>query len=207
MQVQNLKMYHFHKSGVYDEMWKEGSKFIVDKDFYSYYCNIVNGFQTGILAQGSENVSFARVLSFYLKNPEVMFEEPGLFMNLLAKSKEIILGMDAFQREFVLESYRRNYYPKLPSRKHSIWVTNKESLEYWKLMLESSDYQLSLLELDLTGELIKTSALFLPEEGFSMNETYSKCEAYWNPIFKNKEEEQQAEYLFQGEVKVLKKLS
>ena len=206
MQVNNVKMYHYHKQGVYDGIWREGSSFIVDKNFDSYYGTVVKTFQTGVFVPEGKNISFSNVLSYYLGHPETIIEDPALSLSLLAKAKEIILMMDAFQREFVLESYRRNHYPELPSRYHSIWVTDKKSLEYWKKMLTSSEYEMSLLELELTGELFKTSASFLPEEGFPLNQTYADSEYYWNPKFKTKEEEQKKEYLFQGNVKVLKKI-
>ncbi len=85
---------------------------------------------------------------------------------------------------------------------HSIWVTDKDNLDYWQNILKGEH----VFELNLTGILFKSSDLYIPDNNLSLAQAIEASQAYWNPIF-TKEAEARKEYLFQGKVFVKRKIN
>lgn len=110
-----------------------------------------------------------------------------------------------YNRELMLEKYRKENNPKLPSRLHSIWLADKESLNFWKEQL-NGERKLKLYRVSVTGNLFKSSDSFIPDDELTAKEMYEASSAYWNPVF-SEEDLCKAEYLFQGKVKVLEKIN
>ena len=48
MKVKDKVMYHYHKLGIYDDIWQVGNELIVDDNFDSYYSSIIDKFSTGV---------------------------------------------------------------------------------------------------------------------------------------------------------------
>ncbi|MCD8572648.1 MAG: hypothetical protein LRY48_04990 [Bacteroides graminisolvens] len=49
MEVKDKIMYHYHKVGIHDEKWEVGNELVIDNDFISYYCEVLNQFNTAVM--------------------------------------------------------------------------------------------------------------------------------------------------------------
>jgi len=205
MDVKDKVMYHFHKNGIYDEVWNLGSEFIVDNNFNSYLGDILKCFSTTIY---DSEKSLHRVLNYYLSNNNLSNLTFNQIKILLTDSRNIIANANMYMREMMMEEYRKKYFHNLPSRLHSIWVCDKKQICYWnnELNLEGSNRRLSVYQVLLNGNLFETSDEFIPDSNLTSIETFNESERYWNPKFLSENNKERKEYLFQGNVKILKKL-
>lgn len=206
MKVNEKIMYHFHSLGCYDEMWYEGNQINVNDSFKANFLSIVDEYNTLIPCGGEDKHDcIDRVISYYLKDENFSDLKIGEIKYLLNKAQQIIHNSNIIKRELALEQYRLDNYPNLLSRFNSIWVCDEEQIEYWYQQLVKGD-NLELYQLSLTGELFKSSDAFLPHRLLSYAESYLAAENYWNPKFKEKEDYDFCEYLFQGKAKILSRL-
>ena len=204
MEVKDKAMYHYHKLGLYDDIWQEGNEIIVDNNFNSSYGRIISNFNTAInLLPENKQISLDKIIEAYLENKD--YNNLDVLKNLLQFSKNMIQNINIYNRELMLEKYREDNNPKLPSRLHSIWLTDKESLNFWKEQLKNSG-KLKLYRVSITGNLFKSSDSFIPNDELTTKEMYEASSIYWNPIF-SEENLCKAEYLFQGKIKILKKIN
>lgn len=118
-------------------------------------------------------------------------------------ASEIIKKVNIYNRENALEEYRKQHFPNLPSRLHSIWLTDDIGKDFWKKSLGENTISYKVL---VSGNLFKSSHEFIPDDRLNVKEMYDSSEYYWNPIFKNELEERHTEYLFQGKLKILEKI-
>ena len=204
MEVKNKVMYHYHKLGLYDDIWQEGNEIIVDNNFNSYYGSIIDKFSTGIRFSNGI-VSLDRVIDEYIEEIGIENVDIKTITNLLKDSSLIIKNINIYNRELMLEKYRKENNPNLPSRLHSIWLADKESLNFWKEQLEKRK-KIVLYRVSVTGNLFKSSDSFIPNDELTAKEMYEESSKYWNPVF-SEEDLCKAEYLFQGKVKVLEKIN
>lgn len=216
MHVENKKMYHYHKLNAYDDLWKVNNELVVDNNFKSNYFSCIFDASTGVVTNDKKITSFNKILDDYLEqsnlledylklksyNDNELREEMYKMHTLLEMSFKIITNSGQQNRELALEEYRKNNCSNLPSRAHSIWVIDEEQINYWKTKLSKGSI---LFELNLTGELFKSSDDFLPNDGFSIREAYKVSNRYWFPDLEHINNEN-VEYLFQGRAKILKKI-
>lgn len=203
MEVKEKTMYHYHKLGLYDDIWQEGNEIIVDNNFNSYYGSIIDKFSTGIRFSNGI-VSLDRVIDEYLEKIGLENVDIKTITNLLRDSSSIIKKINIYNRELMLEKYRKENTPDLPSRLHSIWLTDKESLNFWEEQLNGGG-KLKLYRVSIAGKLFKSSDSFIPDDELTAKEMYEESSKYWNPVF-SEEDLCKVEYLFQGKVKVLEKI-
>lgn len=200
MEVNDKIMYHFHQKNRYDNMWEPGNEILVDNNFESLFGKILKEYSIGV--QTNDNyVQFNRVISHYLEEEQ----DKETYIDLLKEAEHIIRGGGIFQREMALEIVRRLCYPELPSRRNSVWLCDEKSGRHWKSSLEEAK-DLSLYRVSVSGNLFKSSDVFLPDEYLRFEDMIIKAHKYWNPKFKNSTQERQAEYLFQGKIKILEKI-
>ena len=208
MQVKDHIMYHYHNKEAYSDIWQEGNELIVDDNFNSNFCQFLNRYSTAVRVKGTDHEtfqSFDNVLERYLNEDEFKKISPELAKKMLEESIRIIRNANLCHREYLLEKYRLEHYPELPSRYHSIWLTSYDNLEYWKDRLKRGD-SLKLFKVQVTGNLFKSSDLFIPDDHFTLEEMYNQAEKYWNPNFEQEHSLEQVEYLFQGKVKILERI-
>ena len=204
MEVKDKVMYHYHKLGIYDDIWQVGNEIIVDDNFDSYYSSIIDKFSTGVKC--ANGIFFLdRVIDEYIEEIGIENVDIKTITNLLKDSSLIIKNINIYNRELMLEKYRKENNLNLPSRLHSIWLTDVESLDFWKEQLNGR-CKLKLCKVSVTGNLFKSSNNFIPDDELTAKEMYEASSAYWNPIFKE-EDLCKAEYLFQGKVKVLEEIN
>lgn len=203
MEVKDKIMYHYHKLGIYDDKWQVGNEFVVNDSFNSFCGSIVDKFSTAIKYKNSL-VPLEIIIDKYLDDIGIENVDLKTITNLLKDSRAIITNANMYNRELMLENYRKENNPNLPSRLHSIWLADKESLNFWKEQLEKRK-KLVLYRVSVTGNLFKSSDSFIPDDELTAREMYEESSKYWNPVF-SEEDLCKAEYLFQGKVKVLEKI-
>ena len=204
MEVKNKVMYHYHKLGLYDDIWQVGNKIMVDSNFNSFCGSIVDKFTTAVKCENGI-FSLEKIIDKYLNDISIENVDLKTITNLLKASSAIITKADMYNRELMLEKYRKENNPKLPSRLHSIWLADKESLNFWKEQLNGGR-NLILYRVSVTGNLFKSSDSFIPDDELTAKEMYQASSKYWNPVF-SEDDLCKAEYLFQGKVKVLEKIN
>lgn len=200
MKVANKTMYHIHNSNEYDDLWQVNNELMVDNNFLSKCGRAIPEFNTIIYGNNGEVGSLSWALKYYLEQG-IENQDPKLIQKLLEEAFMIISNVNRTKCEAALEICRRQQFPMLPSRLHSIWVTDKDGLDFWLQQLSGRE----IFELDLTGELFKSSDIFIPDDNLTLEEAVRQSENYWDPVF-TPEAEERKEYLFQGKVLVKKKL-
>lgn len=213
MIVKNKQMYHFHKCGIFDEVWECGNTFTVDDDFESNFMKILDDFNTNSISGGS---FYSKIIDFFEKenSKDVLDRILDIgqsryeLMNYLREACNIIWETNIFKRELALEEVRKKCFSDLPSRKHSIWVTDIKGLDFWERTLKpvkSSPFHLSLFSVSLSGNLFKSNEELLPRDVNTFDECLKAAYGYWNPDFTIVDSSRN-EYLFQGHVKILNRL-
>ena len=200
MEVKDKTMYHFHHNFLFKDIWVPGNELTVDNNFNSQYGTILKRFKTGFMTK-EKLVPFNKIIRYYLDEKA----DTETYIKLLEDAEYIIKGTNLFEREMALEIVRRLCYPELPSREHSIWLCDENSMRHWESTLSSAD-DLELFRVSVTGELFKSSDAFLPDDGIPFIDIVNNSKKYWEPKFENEYQENQAEYLFQGKVKILEKI-
>lgn len=205
MKVNERLMYHFRPVGYFDDFWKVGNEFDVDEKFESHIKRLTY-LNNSIIHVDKFNGSIAKILERHReKNYEYLSIGEAKF--LFQKLESIIKNENIMVRELALEEFRQKNCPELPSRFHSIWVANKQSMKYWEhIFQKDTQFTRELLELELTGNLFKTSDEFLPDDGVCYQQCLDEAERYWFPNFKENYDPKKVEYLFQGHVRVREKL-
>ena len=191
MEVVNKKFYHFHREDIYPELWKKGNTIKVDSSYKSRIGDALDAYPNAVY--------------LYLK----YLEDPSKNEHLLVEFNRMIeAGMFVFnalfQREVYMEIARRLVDPSLPSRKNSIWLCDAKGIKHWSNVL---DEETKIYIVSGTGTLFKSSDAFIPDSFLNGHDMIEKAKKYWNPVFTEPYHEEQAEYLFQGEIKILKKIN
>lgn len=196
MKVSNVTLYHYHVKECDNILWHNGNNFTIDDSFntflYRRHKSFIDGFRFGKF-----RYSLYEQINNIIKKRDLTPEEISRFGNRYYLTKII-------NRELMIEEYRQKYYPSLPSRFHSIFLADESQLPYWNKVLGDS---ISLFEVNVSGTIHKTSDLYLLDnEDQSSPLLLEDCECYWNPPQEVLDSTEHVEYLFQGDVKVLKKI-
>lgn len=205
MEVKDYIMYHYHTIGKFDDAWQVGREIIVDDNSQNKFYKLMSEFNVGVdCSPPGSRISFDRILDYYLDEDKLSKLELSYVRKLLRQSALIIHNTVIYNREVALEKYREQNCPNLPSRFHSIWLADERSLEFWHKQL--CENKLVLFKVKVTGNLFKSCDSFIPTNELTISEMNNMAYRYWNPTFQTKEEEEKAEYLFQGKVKVMERL-
>ena len=195
-----IELYHFHKNTKFNEMWQEGKMILVPDNFKNNLYHKVNNFTTAIPVNNGELVNYFQVAEQYLLNG---FVDPGTMMQLLAHSYKIAYDALIFKREQALENYRLQHCKHLPSRLHSVYLTDEKGIDTWIDKLGTDD--LSLFRVEAEGNIFKTNEQLIPEEELTYEKFLEQAYRYWNPNFKRVPDNTN-EYLAQGKILVKEKI-
>lgn len=200
MQVENKTMFHIHTPNEYDEIWQEGNELIIDDTFYSECGLSIPYFNTNVVCSDGSLISIVGPLRKYLDEgiEKLTMEE---IKTILKDVYRILYNNNRTKCEAALEICRREKFKLCPSRLHSIWVTDKDNLDYWLNILRGKE----IFELNLTGTLFKTSDIYIPDNNLTLAQSIEVAESYWDPTF-TEEAEKKKEYLFQGNALIKRKI-
>ena len=201
--IQNKKFYHFvdYKIKMNEFLWQVGNSFVIDDKYDAFANHFLDDYPC---------------LFFDMKNREdLLFEkvDEAVSGNL---SKEDILKLAYYvkrylnnapivMREYVLENIRKQEYPNLISRSHCLYLTDEASIPYWQERLSG---ERTLFEVAVSGNVFMSYAHLLPSMYSNVRNQEYQARCYWE----NKLEAHPSdfrddkEYLFQGRVKVLRKI-
>ena len=217
MLIFNGKMYHFRYHDSFDDIWQPGNTIQVGPNFNAPKQIDVAGVATGVKINGTSIVRPVTDLIDYTmcdvndildkaskKNidSKELLAVINRLSSLLKGCRRIIDDTQKSIIERALEEVRRQNYDFYPSRLNSLSVSDKEHIKYWASVYPDSD----LFELNLLGNIFKTSAELIPQEGLSLSVTKMMSFPYWDPKFDSAEVEEKTEYLFNGSARVLRKV-
>lgn len=202
------ELYHIHLKGNKDFKWQVGNTINIDKTFDSVmnqrqqeFCQLVN--------VNNINVQYSNYLTQYFAKIQnkisIKKEELEELKSLLEAGYRLSYNANFFKRETSLEDCRKDNYSSLPSRLHSIYLCDKDGLEYWQDTIVPQNRESEVFKVYVTGIIFKTNEQLLPKEETTYGESYNASFKYWNPKFKDVPNYTN-EYLVQGKVKILEKL-
>ena len=217
MKVEDKIMYHYHTKNRYDDLWKKGNIVTTNEDFISDLAEDVINSNTYYYKEQKRFELFDSIRNNINKLNDPKFIE--LLRNLddseftdsareLGSYFDMVYGKFCNylmrDREYIMENVRKKYYPNLPSRYNSIWICDESSKDYWYTKLRDNKV---LYNVSLTGELFRTSGNFIPDIRLPLDKIEELSHKYWDPKFESEEDELETEYLFQGELKILKRIN
>lgn len=199
--VDDKIMYRLENNKYANENFYEGNEFIVDENYKSFayyffdtdpnlYCDMKNKrykiFNT-----------INDALNGFLGETEIL--------DLSDSIKKYLNDESITVREYVLEHIRQIKYPNLISRKNCLFLSDKNDLIYWKNELY---HNRSLYQVSVTGNLFCSYEYLLPRLDDSINKQEIDAKKYWEGKLPKGAIESgfNKEYLFQGKVKVLRKM-
>lgn len=126
-------------------------------------------------------------------------------IDLVDRVKEIIHNSNIDFRELILEEVRLRCFNDRPTRYKCMWLTDEESLPFWLDTLKNIK-ELKTYELEVDGNIFVSTNSLLPDGYITKDLIYSKALEYWNPKEEDLKDAKDKEYLFEGKVKVLKRI-
>lgn len=199
MEVKDKVLYHFHKKGIHDNEWYVGSEFTIDNEFNTDLLDILNNFNTAVNTTDEDRISFDQIINNYL-NEKASKKE---LERMLRECIIIIKNTNLFTQEIALEEVRKTLFNQYPSRRHCIFLLDKDNIKYWHKEL-NKDNEIELYKVLVTGNLFKFDVKNLPDGNLTYAENIVMANKYWNS--ENKDSEN-TEYLFQGKLKIIKKVN
>lgn len=198
MLVENKEMFHFHKDNAYNNIWKQGNVIDNEKNYISDFYKRLLNFCANVETTKGDYEHFSYIIAGYLKEDQ----DKEMYIRMLKDAKIFLEQYALVQREMVLEQIRKEAFPDLISRKNAIWLCDENQISFWQRNLGNN--KLNLFKVSVTGNLFRTSDVYLPDRDMNIIDSIKCAYNYWNPNFKNIDDNK-TEYLFQGKLKVLEK--
>lgn len=205
--MEKVELYHVHIKKNHDYAWKENKEILIPEDFKSKMMKRYNDFSTSFDVDNYGKIPFDQYIKNYLEN--IIYSnniDKYELLLLLGKAHDIIYYSNMFKRETAMDNFRKDNCNKLPSRLHSIYLTDEKSLDNWIDKLTRNGEDFDLFRVEALGNIFKTSEELIPIEVNSYEQVYNDSYNYWHPNFK-KVDDKSNEYLVQGKVKVLEKIN
>lgn len=202
--MEKMELYHIHKIGNHDNIWHEKKVITVPEKFKNGMLERQNAFTTQIKISDEISINIHEYMAIVMNNIENGKKvETEALKEILELAYHASYYGNMFKREAALENYRKDNRKNLPSRLHSIYLTDEKGIEYWISTLNAIKYELYRVEVE--GNIFKTNEQLLPDERLSYIDAYNNSYNYWNPNFREVPDYTN-EYLVQGKIKVLEKI-
>lgn len=104
-------------------------------------------------------------------------------------------------RELIYEEVRRNEFPRLPSRRHCIWLCDKETLGLW---LNTLGEDTSVYRVKVSGNLHMCCGEQLEDNSINYTILTDAARRYWSG--ENAKTSKEREYLLEGKVEIIEEL-
>ena len=204
-----MELYHIHKLNEHDESYEEGIILYPGSEFNKMHERSLENTTSYIASIREKNgisyryrTPFTDYLEKKLKRKNTSDEEYNSMINFI----QVYMYNSAIDfREMILEEVRREFYPTLPSRYSCIWLTDEECLEYWKKQLNVKD-KYEIFKVEAIGNIFVSRDFLLPGIHLPHGSMYKLAHGYWNPSEENLRNVKDKEYLFEGELKLIKRI-
>ena len=207
------RFYHIQRINGIRKEWKKSEIVeINDKSYNNFYQDLINTTGDNELIKRSKNtfkkfkVENETVIERDLLKENIqLFDKSGQFEVLSGELFESLLQYLKWIREEIFESIRSVDYPKLPSRKHCLWITEKQNIQDWWVTF-GNHLNKKILEIEPIGNFRfhQTDGSLIKTETYRIEEYYKLANSYWNETLKN---DNLPELLFQGTFKVINEYS
>lgn len=194
MESQDNIFYHYHRLGSHDELWQDEKNILVDDDFASsFYESIITeqrelekrfgDYEIDKIIMAMENVKRREKLNYGLYH--IMdYGVNGCYM---------------LRRELALEEGRKIFNPSAPSRLHTVYLTDKESIIYWYRYLGGVS---KVYKVEALGEVFESSDYLFPNIQAPLEKQIEDSKEYWQP--KKLSYGLPREYLLKGSLRIKK---
>lgn len=203
-----MKLYRIAKN--YDEKKKlsEISEFDVGGQNNNFTNNFYNRSATIIVKTemvDNKNHTFHEPLRDYLENFDLEKSTPGQKNHLYRTLMAYITNTSVDTRESILEEVRLNYYPDKPSRRKCIFLSDEKSLDTWFEYLKA-DENSQIYEFEVRDDVFCSTDKLLPPTYLWNGKQFELAHNYWNPTEEDLKDATDVEYLYEGHVKVLRRV-
>lgn len=191
VEVQEKEFWHLHRLGFFDEFWQKGQSLTVDEKFLSnFYRNYESSGE--VLHNKYGNYDIDEIIGNIVRCQKLT----NMGYEVYHAFDSIIHTFYVFRREKALEEGRKIFNPEAPSRLHAIYLSDRESINYWQAIVDESRLYL----VKATGFVFESSDIYFADILDSYEEQVEKSEAYWRP--KKLTLDMPREYLFQGKLDI-----
>ena len=203
-----MKLYHIHKPNKYDGLYEEGNIFVVGNSRNTFMDEFLD--RTASYLHHSEEKD-GKILDVRHNIDELLDLERIKNMTKEQQEevfyiiKKYVINSEIDFRELILEEVRSRYFVNLPSRRKCIWLCDEQSLEKWIKYLEAKD-DAKIFEVETKGNLFVSRDSLLPQLHYPRDVMYKMAYDYWNRSEESLKDADDKEYLFQGEVKLLRRV-
>ena len=202
-----MKLYHIQtdldrpfEEGQIIEIGKEENR--LRKESYDLCASFP--FERGIQEDGKEYIIYQPLINYFDDDKYYSLTEEQLnsfFYNL----KKYLNDSTFDRRETILEEVRKEINRNLPTRYKCLWLTEERCIEHWLEKLKHvNGYNLYEVETEYVPFVSKDS--LLPNRYASVRTQIEQAKHYWQPTEKDLYKADDLEYLYIGNLKVLKKL-
>ena len=203
-----MKLYHIHKPNKYDELYKEESTILVGNNYNAFTNDFFN--RSGAYLKNSVEKD-GQIYDYYSNITELLENEKIANMSEEEKKKALevirtyVHNSEMDMREMILEQVREACFSHLPSRRYCMWLTDEDSIETWMKNLRYSDgYQ--LFEVEADGNIFVSTNKLLPCGHHRVRMIYEESFRYWNPQEEDLRDAKDKEYLFEGNLRILRRV-
>lgn len=191
-----ITLYHIHRNGNMDDLWNIGTKIEIDNNFESmFYKKLLEDEKILIKRYSDYDIDYIIAMMEELKFNHLIEDD------MHDEFDKVLSCYYFLRREKALEEGRKIFAPNAPSRLHSIFLTDKFNLYYWKNIVGDDSFKTFLLELE--GNLFVSSDNFFPSPKLMFDLQVEQSKNYWKP--KIKKLTPHKEFVFQGTSKIIKR--
>lgn len=204
-----MELYHIHRINKHDN-YHEGRILYPGTAFNSMHETFL-GMSSSIPAatktiNGKAIDFMARFDKYLEKKIERDNISPEELKEILWFARAYAANSSINTREMILEEVRRESYPTLPSRYKCIWLTDEEGIEFWIPEIIKKDGKYEIYKVNADGNLFLSTNTLLPDCYLKNKAMYEQAHKYWNPNPEYLKTAKDKEYLFEGELKLIKKI-
>ena len=192
--MEKATLYHIHRHNQFDDIWNSSDTIMIDDTYQSNLYSEIKQFEQYLI-----NKWGTYELDIIIKILERLVLESSNDLNEQKNTKHILNNMYILRREQALEKGRILYASDIPSRFHSLFLTDYNNLSYWTNLVGNNDYD--IFELKCDGNLFVTSDELAPNFLLEFDKQVELSKLYWKPNVKEKLLKK--EYLFQGNGRII----
>jgi len=199
----------YHINNKPDVCLEVGKTITIGKDvnyLFSGCYNLASSFLYNVDNSGKEPTNYYKPFREFLsgeKFNQLTEEQKQNYINYL---NEYLRKSNIFHREIILEEVRKKRFRRKPSRQKCIYLTDLQSLEHWVRILNGMKNKYEIYEVETMDEPFVSTDSLLPNVNRPLELQKKDAEHYWKPTQEDLRYATDREYLYTGELKVLRRV-